>query len=509
MRALRKARGSQLLASASVMPSTAPPYRKSGHVGSLSGHAARITALRTLSPSSRAADPPRGHLPVPLVPLGEHGIEGPVPHPPGGPRAGPAQPPVKFNHQGEGLTPQGVRDRAPGPVPGPGPLCPPRRLPLRPLCLRRRRRAPPPRRRGSGHPRRLRPRRGGGRLVLGSGGLGGDEVTGVGVDFVEVGVVVVVVVGVVRWHLLDAGGDAPHRLHVRLRERLAPRPPPFASPSPLGSCAPPCMSPWAHGALALALGSPSRPLRLCPPVRAVGPAPRHLRPGLHCRRPYPSLAVPKLADRAPFHPMSSMAARLGALLAPLRVLPVPCPFPAPCPASCRPLPALCPAPLPLASVPCPRLCPRSLPCAPWPLVCPWALPLSPPVARSALPWPAPCPACALSPPSRITRRASCCRRSCGSVTPGGERLGAGRPTCRVRPVRKAALGGNGLGGLVWVWLGLVWARYFAPSLPLAAAAAAPGEAPEARAGSAPRARGVPGAAAWPAKVVARLAGAAV
>ena len=55
----------------------------------------------------------------------------------------------------------------------------------------------------------------------------------------------------------------------------------------------------------------------------------------------------------------------------------------------------------------------------------------------------------------------------------------------------------------------MWARYFAPSLLLAAAAAAPGEAPGARAGSVPRARGVPGAVAWPAGAVARLAGAAV
>ena len=81
------------------------------------------------------------------------------------------------------------------------------------------------------------------------------------------------------------------------------------------------------------------------------------------------------------------------------------------------------------------------------------------------------------------------------MTPGGERSGAGGRTCRVRPVGQAALGGNGLGGLVWVWVGFVWARYFAPSLPLAAAAAAPGEASGAHAGSVPRARGVPGAAA--------------
>ena len=58
-------------------------------------------------------------------------------------------------------------------------------------------------------------------------------------------------------------------------------------------------------------------------------------------------------------------------------------------------------------------------------------------------------------------------------------------------------------------VGLAWARYFALSLPTAAAAAAAGEAPVARAGSFPRLRGVLGVAAWPAEVVARLAGAAV
>ena len=62
---------------------------------------------------------------------------------------------------------------------------------------------PPP---CQGHPRRLRSRRGGGWLVPGSWGLGGDELAGVGVDVVQVPPVVLVVVGVVRRHLLDAGG---------------------------------------------------------------------------------------------------------------------------------------------------------------------------------------------------------------------------------------------------------------------------------------------------------------
>ena len=78
-----------------------------------------------------------------------------------------------------------------------------------------------------------------------------------------------------------------------------------------------------------------------------------------------------------------------------------------------------------------------------------------------------------------------------------------------RPPRGKGLGGNGLGGLVWVWVGLALVWYFAPSLHTAAAAAAAGEAPVARAGSVPRFRGVLGAAAWPAEAVARLAGALV
>ena len=329
--------------------------------------------------------------------------------------------------------------------------------------------------------------------------------------------VVVVVVGVVRRHLLDAGGDAPHQLHVRLWGRPAPRPPPFAPPSPHGSHAPSCPSPGAHGALALALRSLPGPQASVPLSVLWVPLPVTHAPActagadaLPVPVPMP-LAAPTLADRAHLCSMLSVATSLGPCSRPCVSFPCPCPFPVPCPASRCPLPALCPPPLPLASAPCPRFCPRSLPRVPWPApcACPWAPPLSPPVPRSALLWRTPCPACVPSPPSWITRRASCCRRSCGSVTPGGERSGTGGRTCRVRPVGKAALGGERLGGLVWVWLGLVWARYFAPSLPLAAAAAAHGESSGVRVGSVPRARGVPGAAAWPAGAVARLAGAAV
>ena len=129
---------------------------------------------------------------------------------------------------------------------------------------------------------------------------------------------------------------------------------------------------------------------------------------------------------------------------------------APVPVPAIQLPALCPSSLPLDSVPCSRRRTRSLPRAPRPTPCvwPWALPVSPPAPRLALPLPAPRAACALFPPSRITRRASCCRRSRGSVTPGGVRSGAGGRMGRGQPVGKAALGGYGFGGLVLVWPGL-------------------------------------------------------
>ena len=143
----------------------------------------------------------------------------------------------------------------------------------------------------------------------GSWGLGGDELAGVGVDDVEVVVVVVVVVGEVPRHLLDAGGDAPQRLHVRLRGRPAPRPPPFDPPSPPGSHAPSCLSLGARGALALASGPPSGP----PPVPRVPPPVTH------------ALACP-LAQRP-----SLRSLHLGALPAPLRALPVPWSFPGPLP----------------------------------------------------------------------------------------------------------------------------------------------------------------------------------
>ena len=147
-------------------------------------------------------------------------------------------------------------------------------------------------------------------MVLVSSGLGGDELAGVRVDVVEVVVVVVVVVvGVVCRHLLDAGGDAPHWLHVRLRGRPALCPPPFAPSSPLGSHAPSRLSLGARGALALALG----PLSSTLPVSRVPPPVPHAL----------ARSLSNLPSPCPLH--------LGSLPAPLSALPVPWPLPRPLP----------------------------------------------------------------------------------------------------------------------------------------------------------------------------------
>ena len=136
----------------------------------------------------------------------------------------------------------------------------------------------------------------------------------------------VVVVGVVCRHLLDPGGDAPHRLHVRLRGRPALCPPPFAPSSPLGSIAPSRLSLGARGALALALGPLSSPL----PVSRVPPP------------------VPHALARSLSHLPSPCPLHLSSLPAPLRALPVPWPLPGPLP---RVAPSAACALLPPAAAP--------------------------------------------------------------------------------------------------------------------------------------------------------------
>ena len=190
-------------------------------------------------------------------------------------------------------------------------------------------------------------------------------------------------------------------------------------PDPLLSARPPSRAPMPRPACPLGPAAPL-PLPLGPfpvpcPCRGSGPPPPTFWPARSptAPRPSPCTWAPCPRPCAPFW--------------------CPGPFPAPCPESRRPLHALCPPP---------QLRPCSLPRVPWPAPCarPWALPLSPPAPRSALPLLAGSSACAPSPPSGITGRASRCLCSCGSVTPGGKRSGAGGRTCRARP------GGKGLGG---------------------------------------------------------------
>ena len=294
--------------------------------------------------------------------------------------------------------------------------------------------------------------------MLGSWGLGGDEFSGVGVDVVEEGVVVVVVVGVVCRHLLDARGDAPHRLHSRLRGRPAHRPPPFVLPSPPGSHAPSPLSPGAQGTLALALeplAGPHASVTLYVPW--VPPPVTHALAYIAGARALPvpvpmPLAAPVLANRPSLRSMRPLAACLGALPAPLRALPVPWPLPGslPCvaPSAARALSPSAAAGLGASSVFAPLLLaacalarPLRVPLGTSPVTS--YPPLRAPVAgtlscvRSVIPFLDHAPGVPL--PLQLRQR-DARRRTRG-------RRGADVP----RPPRGKDLGGNGFGGLVWVW----------------------------------------------------------
>ena len=303
---------------------------------------------------------------------------------------------------------------------------------------------------------------------------------------------------------LYARGDASHWLHVRLQGRPAHRPHSFALPSPRSSRAPSCLSPGAHGALVLDLGSLPGPHAFVslstpwvPPTVTCALARTASARILPMPVPMP-LAAPTLADRTPLHSMRCVAACLVACSRPCVSFPCPCPFPAPC--SCRAL--RCPCSVPL--------------CCRWPRRLAHAFALAPCRVRPSLPLvhvlthspsrlPSPAPRSRGRHPAPPARCPPLPDDAPGVLLPPYLRqCDAWRRTLGRRG--KAALGGYGFGSLVWVWLGLVWAWYFAPSLPSAAAAAAPGEAPGARAGATPRAGDVPGAAVVAA---ARLAGAAV
>ena len=126
------------------MRSTAPPSRKVGHVGPLSGHAAQITDLRTLSWSSEAAHPPGGTSRFPPSLRRSTASKGRFLNPLVVPCLARLNNPYTSPTRGRASSPRGS-----GTLPqsrSQGPLCPSGRLPLLPLCLRRRCPAlPPPR----------------------------------------------------------------------------------------------------------------------------------------------------------------------------------------------------------------------------------------------------------------------------------------------------------------------------------------------------------------------------
>ena len=307
---------------------------------------------------------------------------------------------------------------------------------------------------------------------MGVGGSGGDEVPRVGVDVVEVGVVVVVVVGVVHRHLLDAGGDAPHRLDIRLRGCPAPHPSPYALPVPPGP------TPRPACPRRPTLPFPSLPLGLLPgPNPWLGRTPAPL-PSGPCRgsRPLSPASLP-----APLTPVSfprpcpcpllcprPPTARFGALLTFLRpssgaaaragVPPVPLPFccavsrvsssaaralacPVCLPSSAAAGLGALPVPLPWLLAACALACPLCLPLGAPPVVSRPSL--RAPVAgtlprpRAVLPLLDHVPGVLL--PLQLQQR-------------NARQRTRGRPgaTGRGLPLGKASSGGYGLGGLVWV-----------------------------------------------------------
>ena len=179
----------------------------------------------------------------------------------------------------------------------------------------------------------------------------------------------VVVVGVVRWHLLDAGGDAAHGLDVQLRGRPAPAPlsstrPPHRAPMPRPACtwgpvAPlplPCGPLPAPAPLSPCPCRGSRPLSPtpCPALPAPVPVPCPCPcPWLRLRSPTVprSLHAPGRPARAPARPSRAPAAFwLPALCRAVR-----CPRSVP-PRCCWPR---CPVRV-CALAPC-RVCPGPLP----------------------------------------------------------------------------------------------------------------------------------------------------
>ena len=389
MTAAHGARGSQTLASPSLMRSTVCSSRKAGHLGSQSGHPAQITARRTLLWSSRVIRHPGGTSWFPPFRRRSTATNG---------RFGSYPEVAQFSHlyststTGSGTASlsrtQSFRasaGRGAPTAPGAGSARGSCATGAAAICassalgFRAARAAAI----GAGSA---------GGIVRGVavwGGLAAGELQGLGGDQGPQGEVDVVdgqgvvVVGVVRQHLLDAGEAAPHRLDLRLRGLPSPLPlwvVPFALPSPpaSGPC-PPC--PWCPV-------SPRSPLPLGP-LPATGPwllcAPSR-RPPCPCPLPCPVISF-AAAPAFAFPVLLPASAAAYAFVVPVRLPPS---------AAARPLavPLCLPPSTAACDLPAPGTCPPPLPPVTFPRLrsvrCPVPLRFTPRYARSS-PAPRPLP----------------------------------------------------------------------------------------------------------------------
>ena len=423
VRAVRRARGSQLLAFAPVTRSTAPPSQKAGHVGPRSGHSARITARRTPSCSSRATHPPGGTSRFPpslrrsrasrgwfLSPLVVAEVAQ-LSHPYNSITRGRASPPRGSGIASQSRAQSGRAPSAPracsahgscaccaGAAPDPAPLRQWPSAPVLPLALL-------PRGRG----RAGRRCAGGGLAGRGAGGVGGGSGppcwgrccrgTGGGTGGMHG----------TAWTSGFGGAQPPL---PRLRSALPSLPPCPVLPAPGGPChpSPPC--PWPPPP------APSSWFRRIPSLLPPGP----------CRgfRPLSPAPLP-----VPLTPAS---------------FPCPCPRPWLCPRQLpAPWPAPC-APLLLALVPCPCPCVSPLSAAagarvlPVPLPVPCAVPCVPPSAARALACPVYLSSPAAAGPGGLPVSLPSVLAVCALVCPPRPSFGA--PTVAFRPSPRVPAAGT-------------------------------------------------------------------
>ena len=292
------------------------------------------------------------------------------------------------------------------------------------------------------------------------------------------------------------------------RPSLPPPSPRPLLPAPGGSHHPPRPCPWVPSpppAVSAWCAFSCLPFRPCLVFLALSPTPLAF-PLMQAPVPFPCPCPCPVPCHVTLSPLPAPLPVLCACPPPLPLAPCPCPGPLPCSVSLLPLPVpllvwcACLPSLPLALAPRPCPCSLPMPRASWPFLCVRSLALlpapapfpgaCPPPPLATLPWlpSAPCPAPPLlSPPSSTTRR-----RSCGSVMPGGVRLGVGGRTGRAPPRGRWPLGGTAPGG--WCGCGWAWCRHttWRPPCSLPRPRRLPAKHP----GSVPGSGGVREAVAW-------------